>query len=156
MMKLRSTPPALLVALVAALSLGGCDHADDFDRSADAEEFADDEELADAEESSSTPLQAAGLDVVADSASSLAGVMYAWSYDGVVKLSDIGDGDIVMLKNYAQGYVRCDSSDEAHTNHSPSNIDSFVWKVHRTDLDGDGTDELQFELIDDTGETGTS
>lgn len=83
------------------------------------------------------------------------GLEYASSYDGEINLSALGDGDVVMLRSYPQGFVGCNASGEVQTSHSPTVIDGYVWMVHRTDIDGDGTDELQLELIDGSGETGT-
>lgn len=149
MKNLRTTPKALLLTLTASLVLSGCDQGDELDRNADADE------LADAEDPSNEILPEVELELVADAPTSLSGPTYASSYDGEINLSALGDGDVVMLRSYPQGFVGCNASGEVQTSHSPTVIDGYVWMVHRTDIDGDGTDELQLELIDGSGETGT-
>ncbi|MCA9705505.1 MAG: hypothetical protein KDK70_06650 [Myxococcales bacterium] len=132
---------------MATVSLAGCDVENDLDRS------VDDFELEDDDEATLPQVQPDGLDLVASAPSSLAATNI-WAFDDIVGLNSIGDGDAVMLRSYTDGYLGCDASGVVELQGIVTNTDGFVWKVHRPDLDGDGTNELQFELIDATGETG--
>lgn len=147
MTTLQLHPTSLLLTLAVALSVTACDPGGDLEPGMEDLELADDEP-------ESASLQSGELDLVSEAPSSMASVFIS-SYQGTIGLGDVDDADVVMLKNLSHGYVGCDSSDEIQTHENPHNIEDYLWKVHRTDLDSDGTDELQFELIDGSGETGT-
>jgi len=83
-----------------------------------------------------------------------AAITYVPTYTGLGKLDTLADGDIVMLRNYGEGYLGCFGG-VAQLSEGPYNIDNYVWRVHEVDLDGNGEVEFQFELIDGGGFSNT-
>lgn len=73
------------------------------------------------------------------------------TYEGGRTLAFLSDGDIILLKSFHRGYVGCDGNGDTMVSHNPFNTDEYVWEVHRTDIDEDGTDELQLESVDVPG-----
>ncbi|MCA9650238.1 MAG: hypothetical protein H6712_08450 [Myxococcales bacterium] len=99
--------------------------------------------------------QAAVQDLVADADAPVVASTTVHEYVGVDSFDSIADGDVVMLKNWWRGYLGCAADDDGTVGtHLPTELDPYAWIVHRTDLDGDGTDELQFEQVDGASGTG--
>lgn len=157
---MRTKTNRLLLSLVtlALIGVSACDLEED--RDAGTEDFALEDEREDAHQTDRdipvAHLHEHDLGLTASTEPAQAGsATYVYSYDGVQVLGALTDGDVVMLKNFAEGYLQCDSNDEAKAKHDPISTNNYIWKLHLTDIDGDGTAELQFELIDSSGETGT-
>lgn len=148
-MQHRFSLPSLFLPLVATLSLVGCDVENESER------LADDFELEDDAQTPLAEIRPDDLDLVAAAPEPLAAATNVWAFDNVVGLNSLADGDAVMLQSYTAGYMGCDADGEIQVSGAPNSTNGFVWRVHRTDVDGDGTDELQLELIDSTGETST-
>lgn len=129
---------------IALLGAGGCDADDAFDEEtrANLAQDADEPGLA----------QAAVQDLVADTAPAAATSVH--EYIGSHSVGSIGDGDVVMIKNWWRGYLGCNDDGTSVGSHNPPELDPYVWLVHEADIDGDGTTELQFEQVDDAGGTG--
>jgi len=147
-MTIKTTTLSLLCALPLTLTLtltAGCDLETE-DTMELVSEAGDDEDAlsplsSEAQDALTAPVDAAAM-------------TYSDTYEGLGKLDTLADGDIVMIKNYKQGYLGCFAGVPQFAQ-GPNNIDNYVWRVHEVDLDGDGSVEFQFELVDDTGFTGT-
>ncbi|MCX4247990.1 hypothetical protein [Paraliomyxa miuraensis] len=139
---------AALGLTAAALLLGtACDTEGEFDLEAQAE-------LEDAADAPGLA-HAAATDLVADVDAPVTAATTVHEYVGVHGSGSIADGDVVMIKNWWRGYLGCAADGDGTVGTSnPSELDSYAWLVHRTDIDGDGTDELQFEQVDGAGGTG--
>lgn len=145
---IRSSVRRAWLGLAAAALLGGtaCDVEGDLeiDDEADLERDVDGPGLA----------RAAVQDLVANANVSAATTVH--EYVGVHALGSIADGDVVMIKNWWRGYLGCaEEGDGTVGSHNPAALDPYAWLVHQTDIDGDGTTELQFEQVDGAGGTGT-
>lgn len=143
-MTTKTTTASLLCSLCLALA-AGCDLETEDSMALISE--ADDE-------AAPSPLSAEAEGTLTAPADAAANMTYASTYEGLGKLDTLADGDVVMIKNYKQGYLGCFGGAPQFA-HGPDNIDNYVWQVHQVDLDGDGDVEFQFELVDDTGATGT-
>ncbi|MCA9704729.1 MAG: hypothetical protein KDK70_02630 [Myxococcales bacterium] len=120
----------------------------------DAEDSFDTEVLADLDQDVEGPAlaQAAARDLVSSAAPAASTTVH--EYIGAHALDSFADGDVVMIKNWWRGYLGCaDDGDGTVGSHNPATLDPYAWLVHLTDIDGDGTTELQFEQLDDAGGT---
>ncbi len=129
---------------VAVLSLTGCDTDQGADLDPSDIEYESEEPA---------PVLHPDFDLVSETRDPLASAQVVWQYTSTPLLP--GDGDVLMIKTNAHGYLGCDSLGAIQLHQDPSNIDSYIWKVHRASLGWGPADKLQFELIDDTGLTGT-
>lgn len=143
-MTTKTTTFSLLCALSFSVS-AGCDLETE-----DSMELISDADDGDA----LSPLSSEAENTLTAPADAAASITFAETYEGLGKLDTLADGDVVMIKNYKQGYLGCFGGVPQFA-HGPNNIDNYVWQVHEVDIGADGLVEFQFELVDDTGATGT-
>lgn len=136
---------ALVLTGTVSMAVAGCDRGSEFDTR--AEEF--DVELKEAidDDDADTAREHQNVEVLASADSPSAAAITAYSARSVLRTDTLNDGDVVMLRSVGQGYLGCDGA-AVRTSKTPSNTDGRLWRVHLTDLDGDGDDEMRFELVD--------
>ncbi len=155
---LRSFRCSLAWLLAGVLPGIGCDYEAEFDDgSADIVEQESDEDLENFVDDAAVavPLDHAPAQVLTDMDDPSAAVTISYSRRSVLLTSTLTEGDAVMLRSKFQGYFGCDANGNITTSKTPQNLDGRIWQVHLADLDNDGDDEMQFELLDSTGGSGT-
>ncbi|MEM7157455.1 MAG: hypothetical protein AAF799_31710 [Myxococcota bacterium] len=147
---------ALLLAGVAPVAVAGCDQGSEFDTGAE-ELTAEDLDIdvktpidgdADEEDAAGPAQDHNTMEVLAAPDSPSAAVITTHSHRSVLLTDTLEDGDVVMLRSVGQGYLGCNDAGAIQTSKAPNNTDGRLWRVHLVDLDGDGNDEMQFELVD--------
>lgn len=147
-----------LALLVAGLAPAvGCDHEAELDDGiADLEEAELDAEPGDIEDDpAAAPIDHAPVEVLTEIDDPSAAAIVAYSRRSVLRTSTLVEGEVVMLRSHTEGYLGCDANGATTTSKTPSNTDGRVWRVHLVDLNNNGQDEMQFELVDDSGYTNT-
>ncbi len=147
-----------LAWLVAGVVPGiGCDSEAEFDGgSADIVEQDFDAELEEYVDDAAAvvPLDHAPAPVLSNVNDPSAAVTISYSRRSVLLTSTLTEGDAVMLRSKFQGYLGCDADGNVSTSKTPQDLDGRIWQVHLADIDSDGDDEMQFELLDSSGGTG--
>ncbi|MEM7156309.1 MAG: hypothetical protein AAF799_25875 [Myxococcota bacterium] len=135
-------------------TVAGCDQGSELDAGT-AELTAEDLDIelkdaidAEDEDATGTARDHQTVQVLASADDPSAASIATYSGRSVLQTDTLVDGDVVMLRSLGQGYLGCDDSGAIQANKAPSNTDGRLWRVHLVDLDGDGDDEMQFELVD--------
>ena len=145
--------PLLALATASTLGLSACD-GEVYDLDEDELGLELDEEHEGEPVAVSAGELGVALDPETQPESQPATIINIDTYAGVRRLDDVLDGELLLLANVEHGYVGCDVNDELQASHAPSSTEGFVWKAHRVDIDQNGTDEIQLELLDATTPTG--